>query len=241
MPLYHQIFLTLRDQIISGVRGFGTTLPTEQELSRSHKVSRITARRALHELAQHGFVERRRRTGTRIVFRSRTQPIETNVDQAVESLLAFGRNTKVRVLALARVPCETDVAEKLGIRQSDPVERAVRVRALDGEPLGEVISYVPATLGLNLTRRGLAATPILGLLLNAGHVIGGGTQTISATVADGRLASLLDIDMRAPILRIERVVLDRSGMALLLTVANYRADRYRISVDLQTQRTKTRH
>jgi len=241
VPLYHQIFLTLRDEIMSGARAFGTTLPTEEDLAASQKVSRITARRALDELAQHGFVERRRRTGTRIVYRSRTQPIEANVDQAVESLLAFGRNTKVRVLALARVPCETDIAEKLGIVAGDPVERAVRVRSLDGEPLGEVVSHVPAGLGLRLTRRSLSATPILGLLLASGHVIGGGTQTISANVADSHLATLLGIDMRAPILRIERTVLDRKGNAMLFTVASYRADRYRISVDLHTQRAKARH
>jgi GntR family transcriptional regulator len=236
VPLYHQIFLTLRDEIVSGARAFGTTLPTEQDLAASQKVSRITARRALDELAQHGFVERRRRTGTRIVYRSRTQPIETNVDQAVESLLAFGRNTKVRVLALARVACETDIAEKLGVAPGALVERAVRVRSLDSEPLGEVISYVPTALGLRFTKRELAATPILGLLLESGHVIGGGTQTISAMVADSHLAALLQTDMRAPILRIERTVLDRKGNALLFTAASYRADRYRISVDLHAKR-----
>jgi GntR family transcriptional regulator len=66
VPLYHQIFLMLRDEIISGRHAIGSTMPTEQGLALAHDVSRITARRALDELAQHGFVERRRRTGTRV-------------------------------------------------------------------------------------------------------------------------------------------------------------------------------
>lgn len=238
VPLYHQIFLALRDEIISGARAFGTTLPTEQELAASHKVSRITARRALDELALNGFVERRRRTGTRIVYRSRTQPIEANVDQAVESLLAFGHNTKVRVLTLVSEPCKPDVAAKLGLAPGEFVERAVRARFLDGEPLGEVVSHVPAALGLHLTRPDLAKSPILELILAAGYVIGGGSQIISATVAGAHLAALLRIDLRAPLLRIERIVLDQKGRPLLFTVASYRADRYHISIDLQTRNTK---
>jgi GntR family transcriptional regulator len=233
VPLYHQIFLGLRDEIISGQRAFGASVPTEQALAGAFAVSRITARRALDELAQHGFVERRRRTGTRVIYRSPTRPIEANIDQAVESLLAFGRDTKVRVLQLATQPAPPEIAARLQITAGDPVIRAVRVRLLDHEPLGEVISHVPAALGLRLDRRDLTETPMLALLRDAGHAIGGGGQTISATVAGGHLAALLAIDLRAPILRIERTVLDTGGRPILFTVASYRADRYRIGIDLQ--------
>jgi GntR family transcriptional regulator len=240
-PLYHQIFLLLRDEIIAGTRPYGASLPTEQELAAHHAVSRITARRALEELAQKDFVERRRRTGTRITYRARTRPIEADVEQAVESLLAFGRDTKVRVLQIATKPCDADVATRLGIAQGDMVERAMRVRLRDDEPLGEVVSHVPASLGLQVTRSDLTATPMLALLRAAGHAIGGGSQTISAGVAGGHLAALLGIDVRAPILQIERIVLDTRQRPLLFTVARYRADRYRIAIDLQPPgRTKPR-
>jgi GntR family transcriptional regulator len=232
VPLYHQIFLQLRDEIIGGVRAFGTAVPTEQELAAQYQVSRITARRALYELAQEGFVERRRRTGTRVVHRVPTRPIEANMDQALESLLAFGRNTRVRVIDIATEVASVDVAERLRIAPGDAVVRAVRLRLLENELLGEVISYVPAALGLSLAASDLVDTPMLALLQEAGHTIGGGEQTISATVAGSRLATLLEIDARAPVLRVERSVVDTSGRALLLTIARYRADRYRIAIDL---------
>ena len=50
-PLYHQIFMQLREEITSGSRAFGSRMPTEEELSENFGVSRITARRALAELA----------------------------------------------------------------------------------------------------------------------------------------------------------------------------------------------
>lgn len=233
VPLYHQIFLLLRDEIISGRHAVGSTMPTEKGLALAHDVSRITARRALDELAQHGFVERRRRTGTRVVYQSPTRPIEADLEQAVESLLAFGRDTGVRVLALGTEPATAAVADQLQIVEGTPVIRAVRVRMIADDPLGEVVSYVPEHLGLNLNRSDLTRTPMLALLRNAGHAIGGGHQTISAGVAGGHLAALLAIDLRAPILRIERTVLGVDRRPLLFTVASYRADRYRVTIDLQ--------
>ncbi|WP_206340849.1 GntR family transcriptional regulator [Marinicauda algicola] len=45
MPLYHQIFLVLRDRIHSGAYPTGSVLPGEQELSKLLDVSRITVKR----------------------------------------------------------------------------------------------------------------------------------------------------------------------------------------------------
>jgi GntR family transcriptional regulator len=234
VPLYHQIFLMLRDDIVTGQRGHGTVLPSEDELAGLHGVSRITARRALEELANHNFVERRRRTGTRVIYRAPTRPIEANLDQAVESLLAFGRNTGVRVIELKEGPASAEVAAQLGLSTGAAVMRAVRVRLIDNEPLGEVVSHVPAALGRGISRSDLTTTPMLELLRKSGRAIGGGAQTISAALAGPHLSALLGIDVRAPILKVERTVRDVAGTPLLFTVASYRSDRYRIGIDLQS-------
>jgi GntR family transcriptional regulator len=75
---------------------------------------------------------------------------------------------------------------------------------------------------------------MLELLRNSGRAIGGGAQTISAALAGPHLSALLGIDVRAPILRVERTVKDVAGVPLLFTVASYRSDRYRIGIDLQS-------
>ena len=59
-PLYHQMFTLLRDRILSGEIPRGSRIPTEFDLAESFGVSRITAKRALDELAAEGLVERRR-------------------------------------------------------------------------------------------------------------------------------------------------------------------------------------
>lgn len=232
VPLYHQIFLTLRDEIVGGRRPFGAIVPTEHELAERYAVSRITARRALDELAQHKLVERRRRIGTRVIYRSPTRPIEANIDQAVETLIAFGRNTRVKVIEIGEEAADTDVAAALDLAPGSPVVRAVRVRWLDNEPLGQVVSHVPIALRHLITPANLTGMPMLALLHREGLAIGGARQTISALVADAPLAAALGIEARAPVLRVERVVTGEDGTPLLLTVASYRADRYRINLNL---------
>jgi GntR family transcriptional regulator len=231
IPLYHQIFLGLRDEILSGARPNGSAVPTEQELAALHHVSRITARRALTALAEHGLVERRRRVGTRVSFRTPAAPIDGHIDQAVESLIAFGRNTQVAVLDHGEVGAEAEVARLLRIAPGTPVLRALRLRSRDGAPLGAIESFVPRSLAAGITRNALIRTPILELIRAGGHIIGAGTQTISAVPADPALAALLDTDPRAAILRVDRVVRDAGGVPLLFTSARYRGDRYRLNVD----------
>ncbi len=64
LPLYRQIVNELMEGIASGKYPPGAKLPTEEELSGTHFVSRITSRRALDELAAMGYAVRNRRTGT---------------------------------------------------------------------------------------------------------------------------------------------------------------------------------
>ena len=233
VPLYHQIFLQLRDEILSGQRAYGVPIGTEKEISQTYSVSRITARRALAELAQNNFVARKRRVGTTVIYRPPAKPIEANIEQAVDSLLELGRTTKVRVLALRKESASPWVAEALHLKPGEQVVHAVRVRSLNDEPLGYVISYVPAALSPYITRSKLTQQPILKLIKSAGCRIGKATQVIAAMIADPTLCRALKVEPRSAILRITRSVFDSNGKPILLTVAHYRSDRYQLRLDLQ--------
>lgn len=232
IPLYHQIYLTLRDEIARGARPFGSSMPTEMELGESYRVSRITARRALDELASRGYVERRRRLGTRVIYREPNKPIEAPINQAVESLIAFGQNTAVKVIEVSTGPVDETIAGKLGLSDGEPAIRAVRLRSAKGQPLGVIISHMRTCLGVQFTAEDLTETPVLSLLRNAGVHIGGAVQTIEAMNADPEMATLLKIEPRAAVLHVERLVEDESGETVLVTNAYYRADRYRLTLDM---------
>lgn len=236
VPLYHQIFLRLREEITSGERAYGSRMPTEQELSASFGVSRITARRALDELADNHFVDRKRRVGTHVIFRSPAKPFQGNIEQALESLLNFGRATQVKLIELGTVPARPPIDEALELPIDAPVLRVVRVRWLEGQPLGHFVSFIPGDIGAKMTQAKLKSTPMLSLIEEAGFQIGAAHQTISATLADAALSASLQVEIGSPILRVSRTVLDVSGRPVQHILAQFRPDRYQIRIDLGSPR-----
>ncbi len=71
-PLYAQLHDILLGKLKAGEYKKNDVLPTEAEFEEIFGVSRITAQRALNELALEGLVERMRGRGT-IVARERSQ------------------------------------------------------------------------------------------------------------------------------------------------------------------------
>lgn len=239
MPLYHQIFLQMRDEIISGQRPHGSILPTEQDLSAIFGVSRITARRVLDELARQNFVQRKRRVGTTVIFHSPVKPIEANIDQAIDSLLVLGHGTKARVLEVAKEIAPLAITDALKLPAKTEIVRAVRVRSLDDAPLGYVLSYVPGDFSSFVTAQALETTPMLELLAKAGHRADTAEQRISAMLADVTMAQALEIEPRSALLKISRTVLDSDGTPILLTYAHYRSDRFNVRLDLSHPRSQS--
>jgi GntR family transcriptional regulator len=72
VPLHRQLFLVLHDEIARGALAPGDALPTEQSLCDQFGVSRITVRRALADLADQGFIERRQGVGSFVRQRGRS-------------------------------------------------------------------------------------------------------------------------------------------------------------------------
>src|SRR6185437_16119923 len=86
-----QVYLVLRDRILSGAIAFGAKLSTEHELADYHGVSRVTVRRALGELARERLIERRRSAGTRVIYRPSPAPITADISGVLANLADMGR------------------------------------------------------------------------------------------------------------------------------------------------------
>ena len=116
-PLYHQIYLILREQIRAGAFESKARMPTEAEISAEYSVSRITAKRALDELAVDGLVVRRRGRGTSVVGSVVSEPVEANINGLIENLLMVGLETKVDILQFDYIAAPSAVrgALKLGV------------------------------------------------------------------------------------------------------------------------------
>lgn len=231
-PLYHQIYLILRNQIVGGAFPSGSLLPSEQDLTQDYGVSRITAKRALNELAAEGLVSRERGRGTVATYEPPQAPISSSVEGLIENLLQMGLRTEVTLLSFDYRAAGDEIARALGVPSDEEVQCAVRVRSLDGEPFSHLTTYVPADIGKSFTQDDMSQIPLLQLLERCGVVVSSARQTITATLADPEIAPCLNVDVGAALLRISRIVYDQEGRAVEYITGLYRPDRYQYDMNL---------
>lgn len=232
MPLYQQMVALLTNRIRTGVISAGEYLPGENELCTEFGVSRITAKRAMNELAQAGLVARERGKGTRVLDNQLSPVFSASIDGWRENVSMMGRRTSAQVLEFGYVPASAEVASALEIEQGDLVQRAVRVRRLSGEPFSHLVTYVPEGIGRRYKRKDLGNNPLHKLLERAGVRIAAARQTLTATLADPPLAGVLGIPVGSPLIDVERVVRDDSDRPVQFIRVLYRPDLYRFEITM---------
>lgn len=226
-PLYHQIFLVLRDRIREGGFKTGAILPGEQELSRLFDVSRITVKRAMNELAAHGFVTRHRGRGTVVTHNTAAPVVQGRFDTLFDALKRMGLETEVELLDVLDLEADEDLAVAMGIAPGARVQRSVRLRRLEDDTFSYLISHVPLQIAQRYTRSDLETKPMLELLRRAGAEAVEADQTITAAAAEPQIASALKIAPGSPLLKIVRIMRDDEGRAIQHIVAYYRPERFR--------------
>jgi GntR family transcriptional regulator len=241
VPLYHQIFLILRSKIADGEYAVGSYLPGELELEETFGVSRITAVRALNELAAAGLVVRERGRGTRVqmvasgmVARGPAGVAGTAEDSVhpaggvVEDLSA----AKIKVYEFEFAPAPPAVAAALALPEGTVVQYATRVANFAGKPFNHLTTYVPEDVARKWSRKDLERTPMTVLMERNGPAIHLVRENITATLADMQVAERLQVGVGSPLLKVTRVSYDRHNRAIDYMIGLYPPDRYQYVLTL---------
>ena len=240
VPLYQRVYEDLSDRIASGLYPRGAALPSEQKLGAEFGVSLITIRRALHELALDGLIERRQGIGNFVRERPRNGVVVGLSN--FTSLVASGRLRLVRtLLSDDMIPAPAGVAERLGIQKDSGVRRLVRLDSEGGTPLSVDEAFVPPALACCIDAQ-MAASPLFmhRWQEQAGIKLVRTQYDIRVEVATADDRQLLQIGPETPILVTGELVIDATERAALWIVTRYRGDRCRLSgsVLLAQKRTK---
>lgn len=232
MPLYHQIYLVLRQRILDGELGFDNQLASELDLADEYAVSRVTARRALKELAADGLVVRSRSRGTRVCYKPARQSTAPSTGGLLQNLLTMGKKSTVSLEDFQYLPATDEVAQALKIGIGDIVQKAVRIRHFETGPFSILITHVPQDVGRTYHMQDLEKMPLLQLLERAGIQVDEASQSISATLADAELARLLKTDVGVALVDVRRIVSDNTGRPVEYTRAIYRPDKYQYQMTM---------
>lgn len=235
LPLYHRIYLLLRQVVTESAWPADQALPGEHDLASRYGVSRITIRRAMQQLESERLVERRRGSGT-FVQRPRGGKRREQLRNLIENLLEMGEQTDVRLLEFAYLPASPQVAASLEVRPGTVVQKSVRVRSAAGVPFSHLVCWVPDDIGRRYGPDALAARPLLRLLEEAGSPPAAASQVISAQLADSLVAPLLGVQPGSALIRVTRQVRDAAGRVIEVVEALYRPDMYEYQFDMVRER-----
>lgn len=132
LPLYHQLAELLSSRIARGELQPGARLPSEPELSRTHRIGRPTVRQATELLVQRGLIERRRGSGTYV--RSAARRVDLfSLAGTLESFQAGGIQLSSRIFKrLARRRVEADAENPFSERTAFTFSR---VSSVEGTPV----------------------------------------------------------------------------------------------------------
>jgi GntR family transcriptional regulator len=228
-----RVYLVLRDRILSNAFVMGARLPTENDLARFHRVSRVTVRRALAELARERLIERRRASGTRVIYKPEAGPLTADITGALATRAEMGKRTTIKLLAFEYIPSAGPIGTALGVGVEEKLQRSVRVRSIKGMAFSYLVTHVPAYVGTTYTKAELASGPLLTLLERSGVKIERATQRISAGLATPEIAHALKLRTGSPLIELTRIVFDSEGRGIEHLQAFYRPDRYSFEMDLE--------
>lgn len=230
-PLYNQLFLIFRNKILSGEYPDGSYLPSEMELAAAYDVSRVTAKRALNELAQAGYAVRQRGRGTRVRNKGGATVVSGSVQSLMDSLRANTQG-RAQLLDFGYIVAPPDVSAVLRLPAGSIVQRAVRVWSTDGMPYSHLTTFVPSSIGQRWTARDFEQSGLASLLERSGVSVQFAEQVITATMADNSLAESLKVVIGSPLLRAVRTYFDEDEVPVEYLIAHYPPDRYQLIVTL---------
>jgi GntR family histidine utilization transcriptional repressor len=138
-------YLQVKDFILERIAGgslrAGERVPSENELTRTLTVSRMTANRALRELAADGVLVRVAGVGT-FVAEQRVHAHPLEVRNIADEIRARGHEYRVKVLALDSVSASRELAERCGVKPGAQLDYSLLTHFEDAAPLQVEERYV---------------------------------------------------------------------------------------------------
>jgi len=228
VPLYYQIQQHLLGQIRSGAIRPGEPVPSEQEISKRLRISRMTARQALKSLCDLGVTYSQRGKGT-FVSEGKLEKDFRQVLSFSEEMQRRGLRPRARVLSFEVAEARADVAEALRLSNDDKVISLRRVRLAGSSPMAIEWSRLPLRLCPHLVETFDPGSSLYQELAEKyGIEIVVTDETVEAGLAGAEEARLLRVQKGNPVFMFTRTSYIQSGRPVEYVKSVYRGDRYKL-------------
>ncbi|KQT47613.1 histidine utilization repressor [Aureimonas sp. Leaf454] len=224
-PLYARLKHYVRSRVEAGEWTVGQRVPSENELVDLLGVSRMTANRALRELAEEGLVVRVRGKGSFVAARKRSSQFQS-VPNIADEIGERGGRHGVTLVLLQIETAGPELSEALALALGDPAFHSILVHLEDDLPIQLEDRFVrPAAAPDYIDQPFREITP--NAYLSRVAPIVRAEQQIEAVLAAPWEARLLGIARTEPCLLVRRRTFAQGGVVSSVRLL-YPGSRYRL-------------
>jgi len=234
IPLYIQVRDILKGLINSGKLKPGDQLPSENELSTTFNISRMTVRQASQELMREGFIVIRRGDGTFVNSASHTQML-LKLEGFSSEMAKLGYRNHSRVLDIQMIEDFESfelVYSGLGLEPGEPLVKIRRVRYVEETPFAIETSFLPLSVGQGLMEPRMADdASIYNYIENELHIrLSRADHVIQPGLATRECSDLLEIPGGSPVLNLRGTTFSMTNQPVEYLEGIYRGDKYELKV-----------
>jgi GntR family transcriptional regulator len=230
VPLYFQLKEQIKQNILKGEYKEGDLIPSEREFSNNYELSSTTIRRALNDLVQENFLERKAGKGT-FVRRRKVKRDLRNVLGFTKNMTEMGLTPATKVISKKVVAPNVFARERLGLKKGDTVVRLERLRLADDIPMMLETRYIRTELCPGIDKEELSSSLWRTFEEKYGLKPKRHTQAMMITTVSGYAASLLTLNDNSLVFLIKGVTYVENQKPIECEESLYRSDRYELTFD----------
>ncbi|MFV0276187.1 MAG: histidine utilization repressor [Parahaliea sp.] len=215
----------LRQRIELGELGPGDRVPSENQLVTEFQVSRMTARRALRELADDGLLQRIQGLGS---FVADLRPVSSvsHIRNIAQEIRLRGHCHACHVIRLCEFEAPAGLAAQMGLVEGERLFYSELVHLENGMPLQWECRHVAAHLAPDYLGQDFSRITPSAYLAEVAPLTEA-DQTVEAVLPAPAVAILLAVSTASPCLKITRRTFSHRGVVSLAELL-YPGDRYRL-------------
>lgn len=233
IPIHHQLYCQIKDQILDGALAPYEILPSEVEMQTLFGISRITVRRAVSDLAHDGFLQKHHGKGTVV--------LPPKATSNVSHLVSFSRGAKGQgdtpgsvILRQQIVQANVKVASSLSVELNEHVTFLKRLRLLNGVLVAVQDAYITGRKGLLEKLPAFSErTSLYTVLEESGIVLTSADEVIEAIIPSQELRRELYLEENEPVLSRQAISYDEDGTPIEYSENFYIASRYKYCIHIK--------
>lgn len=204
LPPHKQVYEILRRHINEGVYKEGDILPSENDLCRTHHITRPTIRKALDRLLAEGYITKQQGKGSIV----KGAPKGVGILSLTGTTSAVGQDNLQTRIVCGPEARSWDAAFSFALTDTEKEVGCLyleRLRLMNGKPVFFDITMIPNINLPRFTNRSFENKSLFDILRrNYQLEVKGGEQKILAIAADGRLQQHFGVEAGHPVVQLDR-------------------------------------